>query len=164
MKIGEAAADFELPDQHGIPRRLSELATGGLLVLFFYPRAGSGGCTREACHFRDLGQQFASVGAAVAGISNDPPAKQLEFATDNGFSYPLLSDAAGEVADQFGVRRRLLARNLPTKRATFIVDRQLVVRFALSSETDMFVHADQALAFIQAGNPPPSLENGPGDR
>ncbi|MDQ0276163.1 peroxiredoxin Q/BCP [Arthrobacter silviterrae] len=164
MKIGDVAADFELPDQHGIPRRLSELSAGGLLVLFFYPRAGSGGCTREACHFRDLERDFARVGAAVAGISNDAPAKQREFATENHFSYPLLSDAAGEVADQFGVRRRLLARNLPTKRTTFVLDAQLTVKFAVSSETDMFVHADQALAAIRSWNPPPSLENGPGDR
>jgi len=149
MKIGDVVADFELPDQHGNPRKLSELAARGPLVIFFYPLASSGGCTKEACHFRDLEEEFAAVGASLVGISTDSPAKQLAFATENQFSYPLLSDRQGEVADLFGVRRRLLAKTLPTKRATFIVDPSLTVRFQVSSETNMDVHANEALAALQ---------------
>ncbi|MEO8222757.1 MAG: peroxiredoxin, partial [Specibacter sp.] len=119
MKIGEKVTDFELLDQQGTPRRLSELVEHGPVVIFFYPLAGSGGCTKEACNFRDLEAEFAAAGASLVGISKDLPAKQLAFATENRFNYPLLSDDKGEVADQFGVRRRLLARTLPTKRATF---------------------------------------------
>ncbi|WP_113717890.1 peroxiredoxin [Arthrobacter dokdonensis] len=149
MKIGDVVADFELPDQHGTPRRLSALAAGGPLVIFFYPLAGSGGCTREACHFRDLEPKFSAVGASVVGISTDSVERQLAFATENHFGYPLLSDAGGQVTEQFGVRRHLLARTLPTKRATFIVDPALVVRFQKSSETNMDVHADGALAALR---------------
>lgn len=148
MKIGEKAQDFQLPDQHGNPRKLSELLATGPLVVFFYPLAGSGGCTKEACHFRDLESEFAAAGATVVGISTDSPAKQLAFATENHFSYPLLSDTKGEVADQFGVRRRLLARTLPTKRATFILDSDSILRFQVSSETNMSVHANEALAAL----------------
>lgn len=148
MKIGEKAQDFQLPDQHGNPRKLSELLANGPLVVFFYPLAGSGGCTKEACHFRDLESEFAAAGATVVGISTDSPAKQLAFATENHFSYPLLSDTKGEVADQFGVRRRLLARTLPTKRATFILDSDSTLRFQVSSETNMNVHANEALAAL----------------
>lgn len=146
MNIGEKVADFELLDQHGTPRRLSELVAHGPVVIFFYPLAGSGGCTKEACKFRDMEAEFAAAGATLVGISKDSPAKQLAFATENRFSYPLLSDSTGEVADQFGVRRRLLAKTLPTKRATFIVDENQILRFQVASETNMDVHADRALA------------------
>ncbi|MGO4384166.1 peroxiredoxin [Specibacter sp. RAF43] len=145
MKIGDVVEDFELPDQHGHPRRLGELAANGPLVIFFYPLAGSGGCTQEACHFRDLEPEFAAAGAAIVGISTDSPARQLAFATENHFTFPLLSDRAGAVADQFGVRRRLLAKMLPTKRSTFIVDAGLRLQFRTSSETNMDAHADEAL-------------------
>ena len=148
MNISEQVPNFSLPDQHGKLRSLAELTAEGPVVLFFYPVASSAGCTKEACHFRDLATEFAAAGAMIVGISKDSPARQLEFATGNNLNYPLLSDAEGEVADLFGVRRRLLARTLPSKRATFIVDRERVLRFNVSSETNMDVHADQALAAL----------------
>ncbi|ALO66964.1 peroxiredoxin [Arthrobacter alpinus] len=148
MKIDEKVADFSLLDQHGVTRSLSELTANGPLVIFFYPLASSGGCTKEACHFRDLQAEFTAAGAAMVGISTDSVAKQLNFATKNNFTYPLLSDRDGAVADLFGVRRRLLAKSLPTKRATFIVDSAQILRFQISSETNMDVHANSALAAL----------------
>ncbi len=150
MKLDERVPDFALPDQHGQVRSLAELTANGPLVIFFYPLAGSGGCTAEACHFRDLQAEFAAAGASIVGISTDAEAKQLDFATQNSLSYPLLSDRKGEVADLFGVRRRLLAKSLPTKRATFIVDNDSILRFSVASETNMDLHADQALAALTA--------------
>ncbi len=151
MKIGEKVSDFQLPDQHGNPRKLSEFLAAGPLVIFFYPLASSGGCTKEACHFRDLESEFAAAGASLVGISTDSPSKQLAFATANHFSYPLLSDSKGEVADQFGVRRRLLAKTLPTKRATFVLDSDFTLLFQVSSETNMEVHANEALSALSGG-------------
>lgn len=148
MKIEEKVPAFSLQDQHGELRSLSELTADGPLVIFFYPLAGSGGCTKEACHFRDLQAEFAAAGASIVGISTDSVAKQLDFATQNHFDYPLLSDKKGEVADLFGVRRRLLAKSLPTKRATFIVDSGQILRFQVTSETNMNVHANDALAAL----------------
>ncbi|WP_104110499.1 peroxiredoxin [Arthrobacter sp. N199823] len=148
MKIDEKVADFSLLDQHGVMRSLSELTANGPLVIFFYPLASSGGCTKEACHFRDLQAEFTAAGASMVGISTDSVAKQLKFATNNKFTYPLLSDQDGAVADLFGVRRRLLAKSLPTKRATFIVDSAQILRFQISSETNMDVHANSALAAL----------------
>lgn len=148
MKIETKVPDFTLADQHGTPRSLSELTANGPLVIFFYPLASSGGCTKEACHFRDLQAEFQAAGASIVGISTDSVARQLDFATKNNFNYPLLSDPQGEVADLFGVKRRLLAKALPTKRATFIVDGQQVLRFAVASETNMELHADQAMAAL----------------
>lgn len=149
MKIDEKVAEFSLPDQQGQVRSLSELSSNGPVVIFFYPLAGSGGCTKEACHFRDMQAEFAAEGASMVGISTDSVAKQLDFATKNHFTYPLLSDREGKVADIFGVRRRLLAKSLPTKRATFIVDSGQILRYQIASETNMDVHADGALAALR---------------
>ena len=147
IKEGTRAPDFELPDQDGIPIRLSDQLAHGPVVLFFYPGAMTGGCTREACHFRDLATEFADAGARRLGISADPVAKQKEFAALNGFDYPLLSDEDGAVATSFGVRRRYVT---PVKRATFVIDRDRTVVSVTTSELAMAVHADKALAAVRA--------------
>lgn len=87
MAVGDTATDFELPDEAGAPRRLSDLLAAGPVVLFFYPAAMTGGCTAEACHFRDLATEFAEVGAQPVGISSDRPDKQNMFAAANGFGF-----------------------------------------------------------------------------
>jgi len=143
---GDAAPEFTLPAQDGEPRRLSDLLADGPVALFFYPAAASPGCTKEACHFRDLGQEFAEVGAQRVGISSDPVDKQARFADDHGFGYPLLSDADGEVARAFGVHR---PGPLPTRRATFVIDTDRTVREVVTSEIAMDKHADAALAALR---------------
>ena len=143
---GQTAPDFELPDQDGNPVRLSRRLADGPVVLFFYPGAMTSGCTREACHFRDLASEFAAAGAQRLGISADPVAKQKRFSEENGFDYPLLSDEDGEVATAYGVRRRYLT---PVRRATFVIDRDCTVAAVVTSELNMAVHADRALAALQ---------------
>ena len=125
VKIGDEVPDFELPDQDGTPRRLSRLLADGPVVLFFYPAAMTSGCTAESCHFRDLGAEFTAAGAQRVGISTDPVDKQKQFAEQNHFDYPLLSDESGAVARQFGVKRRF--GPIPVKRRTFVIgaDRRL---------------------------------------
>ncbi|HEY1466402.1 MAG TPA: peroxiredoxin, partial [Acidimicrobiales bacterium] len=120
MDKGDAVADFELPDQTGTPRRLSELLQDGPVVLFFYPAAMTYGCTKESCHFRDLKAEFEAVGAQRVGISADTVEKQKQFADKHEFDYPLLSDSDSSVADQFGIKRSvtILGKN---KRATFVI-------------------------------------------
>ena len=144
---GAQAPDFELPDENGRPVRLSEKLQDGPVVLFFYPIAMTGGCTKEACHFRDLAVEFKEVAAQRLGISTDPVAKQREFSELHGFDYPLLSDESGEVAVAYGVRRRLIT---PVKRATFVIDTDRTVLKVISSELNMDVHADQALAVLRS--------------
>ncbi|MGE2738001.1 peroxiredoxin [Mycolicibacterium vaccae] len=150
-RIGQSdrVDDFELPDQTGTPRRLSDLLADGPVVLFFYPAAMTPGCTREACHFRDLAAEFAEVGAVTVGISADPVAKQATFADQQGFGYPLLSDVDGTVAEQFGVKRGLLGKLMPVKRTTFVIDTDRTVIDAISSELNMNTHADKALALLR---------------
>lgn len=150
MKTGDTVPDFELPDQTGTPRKLSELLVDGPVVLFFYPAAGTPGCTREACHFRDVASEFAAVGASRVGISTDPVNKQAKFAGDHSFDYPLLSDSDGTVADMFGVKRGLLAKLMPVKRTTFVIDTDRTVLDVISSELNFNSHADKALATLRA--------------
>jgi peroxiredoxin Q/BCP len=134
MKPGDTVADFELPDQTGTPRKLSELLSSGPVVLFF----------------RDLAAEFAAVGANRVGISTDAVQKQAKFADQQKFDYPLLSDTEGTVATQFGVKRGLLGKLIPVKRTTFVIDTDRRVLDVIASELSMDTHADKALATLRA--------------
>lgn len=149
MREGDVVSDFELPDQNGELRSLSGLLAAGPLVLFFYPAALTAGCTKEACRFRDVAAEYRAAGVQRVGISRDPVAKQKQFADKHGFDYPLLSDADGRVANQFGVARgRLTARLSPVKRTTFAISADRRVVKVIHSELNMSTHADQALAAL----------------
>jgi thioredoxin-dependent peroxiredoxin len=174
MIAGEKAPDFTLYDHTGQPRALSALLSEGPVVLFFFPIASSPICTAQACHFRDLSNEFAAVGAQRVGISTDTVDKQAHFAQQRSFDYPLLSDADGVVSELFGVRRGrlanlrksvlareaarrgrhtrrrgLLARLLPVRRTTFVIDADRTVLKVVSNEVRASVHADQTLWFLQ---------------
>ena len=150
MKRGDQVAEFELPDQTGTVRSLTSLVADGPIVLFFYPAAMTPGCTKEACHFRDLASEFAAVGAGRVGISADAVAKQAKFADMQKFDYPLLSDTDGAVATSFGVKRGLLGKLIPVKRSTFVIDTDSTVLEVISSELNMDTHADKALEVLRS--------------
>ena len=144
---GDPVPDFELSDQDGTPVRLSHLLKEGPVVLFWYPYALTTGCTKESCHFRDLHGEFTAVGAQPVGISLDPIAKQKDFATKHQFTYPLLSDQGGSVAEQFGVRRKKVT---PVKRATFVIGTDGRIIETIASELRMNLHADKALDVLKS--------------
>ena len=146
LASGDIAPDFALPDQSGTVIRLSDLLTKGPVVLFFYPAAMTTGCTAEACNFRDLAAEFSQAGAQRLGISVDSVDKQKQFADQNDFDYPLLSDADRTVAQAYGVRRRFGPS--PVKRATFVIGSDGVVIHTISSELRMNKHADEALQIV----------------
>jgi peroxiredoxin Q/BCP len=148
MKVGDRAPDFELPDQTGTPRRLYEMLENGPVVVYFYPKAMTKGCTMESCHFRDLGSEFASLGAQRVGVSADPVAKQSEFAEKHQFDFPLLSDPDRKVAESWGVRRRGPSF-VPNRRSTFVIGADGVVKDVISSEFNMDMHADRALEALR---------------
>ena len=149
MDTGDLAPDFELADEDGMPRRLSELTATGPVVLFFYPAAMTPGCTAESCHFRDMKAEFEAAGAQRVGISADDVEKQKRFSDKHEFDYPLLSDPDGAVATQFGVRRRVTVLT-PTKRATFVIGTDRRVLGVVRSEVRMNLHADKALEILKA--------------
>jgi thioredoxin-dependent peroxiredoxin len=172
--VGDKAPNFTLYDHTGRPRTLSALLSEGPVVLFFFPIASSPICTAQACHFRDLSNEFARVGAQRLGISTDTVDRQAHFAQQRSFDYPLLSDADGVVSELFGVRRGrlaklrrfavtpelarggrhtrrrgLLARLLPVRRTTFVIDTDRAVLKVVSSEVRASVHADETLRFLE---------------
>jgi peroxiredoxin Q/BCP len=145
---GDLVPDFELPDQDGTPRRLSALLAGGPVVLFFYPAAMTYGCTKESCHFRDLREEFAAVGAQRVGISADRVDKQRQFADRHGFDFPLLSDPEYVVARQLGTRRAI--GKLGNRRTTFVIDTDRRLLDVVHTELSMRAHADRALEVLRA--------------
>ncbi|BCO35740.1 alkyl hydroperoxide reductase [Mycobacterium heckeshornense] len=191
MIAGERAPDFTLYDHTGRPRSLSALLSAGPVVLFFFPIASSPICTAQGCRFRNLSNEFAAVGAQRVGISTDTVDRQAHFAQQRSFDYPLLSDADGVVSELFGVRRGrlaklrrsvaareavrrgrharrrgLLARLLPVRRTTFVIDTDRTILKVIASEVRASVHADQALRFLQNHHAPrrsPPVRAGKGE-
>jgi thioredoxin-dependent peroxiredoxin len=102
LTVGKKAPDFELPDEEGRPVKLSQLK-GQRVIVFFYPRAMTSGCTREACDFRDEIAAFAKKKALVLGVSRDGPAAQKKFKEKHQLPFPLLSDESTEVQQAWGV-------------------------------------------------------------
>jgi thioredoxin-dependent peroxiredoxin len=147
MQKGDVVPDFELPDETGKVRKLSELLEGGPVVLYFYPAALTYGCTKESCHFRDMKAEFEAVGAQRVGISGDKVEKQKQFSDKHSFDFPLLSDSDAKVATMFGAHRNFgLA---PTRRMTFVLDTDRKVLDVIKSETRMGVHGDRALEVLK---------------
>ncbi|MCU1376179.1 MAG: antioxidant, AhpC/TSA family protein [Actinomycetia bacterium] len=153
MQTGDVVPDFELPDETGAPRRLSDLLGAGPVVLFFYPAAMTPGCTKESCHFRDLQSEFTAVGAQRVGISADPVDKQLAFSEKHVFDFPLLSDPDRAVAESLGVKRMLRVVG-PNRRTTFVIDTDRTLLAVLDSQLNMNAHADGALEVLRRRSAP----------
>jgi peroxiredoxin Q/BCP len=147
MKPGDKVPDFDTTDQAGNHRRFSEILADGAVVLYFYPKAMTPGCTKESCHFRDLAGEFAEIGAQRVGISADAPDKQQKFDEKYSLGFPLISDTDRSIAKIFGVKR---PGPIPNKRTTFVIGADGTVLDVISSEVNMDVHADRALAALRA--------------
>lgn len=145
MRSGDLAPDFTASDQTGASVRLAELLAGGPVVLFFYPKAFTPGCTWESCHFRDLAAEFEAVGAQRVGISADDVSTQAEFDAEHELGFRLLSDPDRSIARQFGVKR---PGPLLNKRQTFVIDTDGRIAEVIASELNMEAHADAALEVL----------------
>ena len=131
---GERAPDFELPDQDGRTHRLSDYA-GKNVVLYFYPKADTPGCTTQACGVRDHVADYDAAGATVLGISPDPVAKIAKFAAKHSLSFPLLSDEDHAVAEAYGVwvEKSMYGRTyMGNERTTFVIDPEGTITEVLS--------------------------------
>jgi thioredoxin-dependent peroxiredoxin len=101
LKEGDAAPAFELPDQHGQSVKLADFR-GHPLLIYFYPKADTPGCTRQACSIRDAREELRDLGLAVVGLSPDQPARQQKFDDKYNLSFPLLADPDHRVAEAYG--------------------------------------------------------------
>lgn len=145
VRVGDAAPDLTLPSQSGTRVRLSEIWRQRVLVLYFYPKDDTPGCTRQACGFRDSYEVFRDAGAEVVGVSGDPVASHEAFAGRHTLPFTLLSDADGTARKQYGVKRTL---GIPG-RVTYVIDTGGVVRHAFSSMTNIGRHVDDALSVVR---------------
>ena len=118
-QVGALAPDFTLPDQRNTPRRLSDFR-GQWVVLYFYPKNETPGCTKEACAFRDDWQRLTALNAQVIGISLDDTQSHAQFADKHRLPFLLLSDAGGEVVERYGALMNLLVMKL-AKRHTYVI-------------------------------------------
>jgi len=118
-QVGALAPDFTLPDQQGTPRKLSDYR-GKWVVLYFYPKDETPGCTKEACAFRDDWQQLTALNAQVIGVSVDDPASHAQFASKHQLPFLLLSDVTAAVVEQYGAVIDLWFTKL-AKRHTYVI-------------------------------------------
>ncbi len=146
VKLGGQAADFSLPDQDGNQVSLRDLISKGPVVLYFYPKDNTPGCTAQACFFRDSYEAFKEAGAEVVGISSQSVQSHAGFAGKHELPFKLLSDAGGEVRDRYGVPKGF---GLLPGRTTFVIDRQGVVRHVFDSQLRIGRHVQDALGVIK---------------
>ena len=151
MDQGDSAPDFELPNQDGEPVKLSDLR-GQRVVLYFYPKADTPGCTTQACGVRDHLPDYEGAGAVVMGISPDPVTKVKKFHDKQGLNFALLADEDHAVADAYGVwvEKSMYGRTYwGNERTTFVIDAEGVVVEVLRKVKPK-EHDEQVLAALAA--------------
>jgi peroxiredoxin Q/BCP len=146
IQVGDKAPDFTLPSQSGDQVRLHDRLGERVVVLYFFPKDGTPGCTAEACAFRDSHEVFADAGAEVIGVSSDSVDSHAAFAGRHELPFTLLSDRDGQARKRYGVPSVL---GLLPGRVTYVIDRQGTVRLVFNSMTRISHHIDDALDAVR---------------
>lgn len=152
LKIGNKAPDFSLIDQNGNIFRLADNLGDRTLVIYFYPRDNTPGCTAEACGFRDSYKDFEDSGALVIGISSDSVARHKAFAKKNRLPFLLLSDQGNKIRKLFSVPNELFG--LLPGRVTFVIDPEGTVQHVFQMQFRALSHVKEALQTIKSLNQP----------
>jgi len=146
VAVGQKAPEFDLCDAQGKRVRLADFRGKRSVVLYFYPKDDTPGCTKEACSFRDSYEAFKEAGAEVIGVSSDSEASHGKFATKYKLPFTLVSDADGAVRKRYGVPATL---GLLPGRVTFVIDRDGVVRHVFNSQLQATRHVEEALQTLK---------------
>jgi peroxiredoxin Q/BCP len=144
--VGDAAPAFALQDQNGRTVSLADFAGRKNVVLYFYPKDDTPGCTKESCTFRDQYTAFTDVGAEVLGISSDSAASHRAFAEKYRLPFPLLADTGATVRKAFKVPKSL---GLLPGRVTFVIDKRGVVQHVFNSQLNPTQHVAEALTVLK---------------
>lgn len=147
VAVGDPAPDFTLPNAAGELVTLSQFYGKKMVVIYFYPKDDTPGCTTESCTFRDAYQDLQDAGAEVIGISSDSPESHRRFAERHRLPFTLLSDADGAVRRAFGVPPTLWI--LPG-RVTYILDKAGIVRHLFNAQLQPKKHVAEALRVVRA--------------
>lgn len=145
--VGDQAPAFSLPNQDGQTINLSDYTGKKHIVLYFYPKDETPGCTKEACGFRDQYEAFTDAGAEVIGVSMDSVRSHQKFSTKRNLPFQLLSDPKKEVSKQYGISNSMFG--LLPGRETFVIDKSGVIRHHFASQFQIDPHIDEALKVIQ---------------
>lgn len=146
IQVGDKAPDFSLPSQSGEQVQLSDRLGEKVVVLYFYPKDETPGCTKEACAFRDSHEVFTDAGAEVIGVSSDSVDKHASFAEHHKLPFTLLADKGGAVRKSYGVPAAL---GVLPGRVTYVIDQSGTVRHVLNSMTDIGRHVGDALDVVR---------------
>ena len=146
IKVGDQAPDFTLISQTGESVTLSDLIGKKNVVLYFYPKDKSKGCTRQACEFRDKYEVFTDLGAEVIGISSDDTKSHESFADEYNLPFILLSDEKNKVRNLFGVKSTL---GVISGRVTYVIDKKGIVRHIFSSQFQPKKHIKEAIEALK---------------
>lgn len=146
LKTGQPAIDFSMSDQDGKAVKLSDFKGKKNVVLYFYPKDDTPGCTVEACTFRDSFEVFTEAGAEVLGVSADSPDSHKQFAAKNRLPFRLLTDPDNKVGKSYGIYSLM---GLWTGRVTYVIDKKGVVRHVFSSQFQPKKHVDEALEILK---------------
>ena len=149
VDVGSKAPEFALPSQSGEMVSLGDFLGEKPVVLFFYPKDDTPGCTKEACAFRDEYERFKELDAEVMGISSDSVESHERFVDKHKLPFPLLSDRGGKVRRLYGVPSTL---GLFPGRVTYIIDREGVVRHVFTSQIGVERHVTEAVSFLSSPN------------
>ncbi len=147
IEVGSKLPKFELTDQNGKLFSLDSVLGKKNLVIYFYPKDDSPGCTKEACSFRDQFEVFSDADAMIIGISAQSVTSHLEFAKKYGLNYTLLSDTGNQVRKLFGVPSNLFG--LIPGRVTYVINKKGEVAFVFNSQIQAEKHVDEALRILQ---------------
>jgi len=147
IKIGDRVPDFSLASQSGTTVKLSDFLGKKCVVLYFYPKDDTPGCTAESCAFRDSYEVFSEAGAEVIGISSDSVDSHVRFAAKYNLPFTLLSDENNQVRKLFGVPATMFI--LPG-RVTYVIDQEGIVRHIFDSMLDFKAHVDEALKTVKS--------------
>jgi len=147
IQIGDKCPSFQLPNQRGENVNIDDLIGEKLLVIYFYPKDETAGCTAEACSFRDSYEDFTSMGCEVIGISSDSISAHEQFASRHRLNFTLLADTKKEVRKLFGVPSNLFG--LVAGRVTYVIDKKGIVNSIHNSQTNPTGHIDAAKQAIK---------------
>jgi peroxiredoxin Q/BCP len=153
VQAGDKAPDFTLTSQSGEQVRLHDRLGDRVVVLYFYPKDETRGCTAEACAFRDSHEVFTEAGAEVIGVSSDSVARHAAFADHHKLPFTLLSDPGGQVRKSYGVPAVL---GVIPGRVTYVIDRTGTVRHVFNSMTNIGQHVGDALKVVRELQAEPS--------
>lgn len=146
LQPGDKMPDLTLPGAGGRDVRLRDYLGARTLVVYFYPKDETAGCTAEACSFRDAYEDFKAAGAEVIGISGDSTDSHDKFAQHHRLPFVLLSDRGGAARAAFGVKKTL---GLLPGRVTFVIDQQGVIQHVFESQIRVGKHVDEALEVVR---------------